>query len=53
MALQFHPSMPTAASIQALRAGLKDQWQRIRAGFGNGHAIASMDDLYLAELHDL
>lgn len=45
MALQFPRSMPTAASIQALRAGLKDQWQRIRAGFDDGHAIASMDDL--------
>jgi ferritin-like metal-binding protein YciE len=53
MALQLPRSMPTAASIQTWRAGLKDQWQRIRVGFGNAHSIANMDELYQVELRDL
>lgn len=53
MALHFHRPTPNAINIPSLREGLKEQWQRIRAGFGNGHAITGMEDLYQAELHDL
>ena len=53
MALHFHRPTPNAISIPSLREGLKDQWQRIRAGFGSDHAITGMEDLYQAELHDL
>jgi ferritin-like metal-binding protein YciE len=35
------------------REGLKEQWERVRAGFGGRPAFDSMTALYHAELHEL
>lgn len=53
MALHFHRPIPNAINVPSLRASLRDQWQRIRAGFGNGHPITDLAGLYHAELYDL
>jgi ferritin-like metal-binding protein YciE len=48
------PIQSSASTTKSTRESIRDQWQRIRTGFGStSSAIESMDGLYRAELHDL
>jgi ferritin-like metal-binding protein YciE len=54
---RFREAEPTTeaavGSAKSPREALNEQWLRIRAGLGGSDAIASMDDVYRAELRDL